>query len=146
MTKTTLPSFQDTKPHAEFSFSQIVDALECDYPVKGNSPSPQISPQSHSSTSGDDDIVQRDAHIFKIVTTKRTLLLCAPTEEEEVRWLGAISALIARRGNSPGAPKSIPKAPQPESGSPSRSPTASGMAKGKSKRPNSLTGGSQDTA
>ena len=34
---------------------------------------------------------------FKIVTTKRTLLLCAPSQEEEIRWLSAVRALIARR-------------------------------------------------
>jgi len=34
---------------------------------------------------------------FKIVTTKRNLLLCAPSEEDEIKWLGAVRALIARR-------------------------------------------------
>ena len=28
------------------------------------------------------------------------MLLCAPSEEEEVKWLGTISALIARRSGS----------------------------------------------
>jgi hypothetical protein len=44
-------------------------------------------------------------HTFKIVTTKRTLLLCAPSEDDEIKWLGAIRALIARRaelGQVPG--------------------------------------------
>ena len=36
-------------------------------------------------------------HTFKIVTTKRNLLLCAPSEDDEIKWLGAIRALIARR-------------------------------------------------
>jgi hypothetical protein len=31
------------------------------------------------------------------VTTKRSLLLCSPSEEDEIRWLGAVRALIARR-------------------------------------------------
>ncbi|RXW23292.1 hypothetical protein EST38_g2569 [Candolleomyces aberdarensis] len=35
-----------------------------------------------------------------IVTTKRNLLLCAPTEDDEIKWLGAIRALIARRSGS----------------------------------------------
>ena len=38
--------------------------------------------------------------MFKIVTTKRTLLLCAPSEEDELRWLGAVRALITRRSES----------------------------------------------
>ena len=36
-------------------------------------------------------------HTFKIITTKKTFLLCAPSEEEEIKWLGAVRALIARR-------------------------------------------------
>jgi len=34
---------------------------------------------------------------FKVITPKKTLLLCAPSEEEEVKWIGAIRVLIARR-------------------------------------------------
>lgn len=44
---------------------------------------------------------------FKIVTTKRALLLCAPSEEEEIKWLSAIRVLIARRSGGTG-PGSIP--------------------------------------
>ena len=40
------------------------------------------------------------ANTFKIVTTKRTLLLCAPSEEEEIKWLSAVRALIARRSGA----------------------------------------------
>lgn len=36
-------------------------------------------------------------YTFKVVTTKRSLLLCAPSEEEEIRWLSTVRALIARR-------------------------------------------------
>jgi hypothetical protein len=39
-------------------------------------------------------------HTFKIVTTKRTLVLCAPSEEEEIQWLSAVRALIARRSDA----------------------------------------------
>lgn len=39
-------------------------------------------------------------HTFKIITTKRTLLLCAPSEDEEIRWLSAVRALIARRSGT----------------------------------------------
>lgn len=89
---------QDTKPHREFKFSQILDALEYDLPPNRQIPSaPQPpSPNPPTSTFSDKDST-RDSHTFKIVTTKRTLLLCAPTEEEEIKWLSAIGALIARR-------------------------------------------------
>jgi len=36
-------------------------------------------------------------YTFKVFTPKRTYLLCAPSEEEEVGWISAIRALIARR-------------------------------------------------
>ena len=59
----------------------------------------------------------QSTHTFKIVTTKRTLLLCAPSEDDEIKWMGAIRALIARRTDSglvpgqskfPSGPLSIP--------------------------------------
>ena len=59
-------------------------------------------------------------HTFKIVTTKRTLLLCAPSEDDEIKWLGAIRALIARRaelGQVPGkASKSASSGHSPHHG------------------------------
>lgn len=62
------------------------------------------------------------SHTFKIVTTKRTLLLCAPSEEDEIKWLGAIRALIARRSGSgvvPGSTsKSIPLVHSSDAGPP----------------------------
>lgn len=36
-------------------------------------------------------------HTFKIITTQRPFLLSAPSEEEEIQWLSAVRALIARR-------------------------------------------------
>lgn len=36
--------------------------------------------------------------MFKVVTTKRALVLSAPSEEEEIRWVSAVRALLARRG------------------------------------------------
>ncbi|EGN98761.1 hypothetical protein SERLA73DRAFT_181393 [Serpula lacrymans var. lacrymans S7.3] len=91
-------SHMDTKPHRQFSFSEILDALEFDIkanrhgvsaPPTATSSIPSSSPEVSSSGHG--------PHTFKIVTTKRTLLLCAPSEEEEIKWLSAIRALIARR-------------------------------------------------
>jgi len=91
-----------------FPFNDILDALEYELP-----------PSHHKSTGGQsasppnhDADDPHSKHTFKIVTTKRTLLVCAPTEDDEIRWLGAIRALIVRRldsGQVPGrvaAPKS----------------------------------------
>ncbi len=69
-------------------------------------PTPTAAAPPHAPSGGEahgDD--GAGAHTFKIVTTKRTLLLCAPTEDDEIKWLGAIRALILRRteaGQVPG--------------------------------------------
>lgn len=65
--------------------TQILDAIEI---TASKSHTPSISPPS---TTGDKD------HIFKIITPKRAFMLCAPSEEEEIEWLSAVRALIARR-------------------------------------------------
>ncbi|KAG6897151.1 hypothetical protein C0992_003738 [Termitomyces sp. T32_za158] len=93
-------SHMDTKPHRQFSLSQILDALEYDLPPSRNSTSLSSSIASASPLSEADAL--QGAHTFKIVTTKRTLLLCAPSEEDEIKWLGSIRALIARRSGVPG--------------------------------------------
>ncbi|KAI0303577.1 hypothetical protein B0F90DRAFT_1707057 [Multifurca ochricompacta] len=89
-------SHMDTKVHRQIPLSQILDAFEYDVP-------PATAPPSHSRGGGggweeDDHTLLK--HTFKIVTTKRTLVLCAPSEEEEIQWLSAVRALIARRSDA----------------------------------------------
>ncbi|KAI0749723.1 hypothetical protein C8Q80DRAFT_1218803 [Daedaleopsis nitida] len=124
-------SHMDTKPHRQMPLSLIIDALEYDLPPHRSHPNvaspPPASPSFAlaSSPDGGDGAV---THTFKIVTTKRTLLLCAPSEEEEIKWLSAIRALIARRsgqGVVPGEPQSV-------------SPPGAGVGSGTS--PGSTTG------
>ncbi|KAG6862509.1 hypothetical protein C0995_000057 [Termitomyces sp. Mi166 len=93
-------SHMDTRPHRQFPLSQILDALEFDLRPNRNSAT-LSSPMGSPSPSSEADAPQ-DPHTFKIVTTKRTLLLCAPSEEDEIKWLGTIRALIARRSGVPG--------------------------------------------
>ncbi|KAI0360194.1 PH-domain-containing protein [Trametes cingulata] len=94
-------SHMDTKPHRQIPLSMILDALEYELPPHRNLPSvtspSAMSPPVASSSSPDDADGAHGSHTFKVVTTKRTLLLCAPSEEEEIKWLSAIRALIARR-------------------------------------------------
>ncbi|TFY50316.1 hypothetical protein EVJ58_g11100 [Rhodofomes roseus] len=94
---------QDTKPHRQVPLAQILDALEYDLPSHRHAPSSTVagsaSPPQQFAGIGDGD----DTHgqnTFKIVTTKRTLLVCAPSEEEEIKWLSAVRALIARRSEA----------------------------------------------
>jgi pleckstrin homology domain-containing family A member 1/2 len=42
-------------------------------------------------------LVSEVNYTFKVFTPKKTFLLCAPSEEEEVSWISAIRVLIARR-------------------------------------------------
>jgi hypothetical protein len=95
---------QDTKPHRQFPFAAILDALEYDLPsnrqIAAHMSPPVASPPAVSSPTGDAADETQGAHTFKIVTTKRTLLLCAPSEEDEIKWLGAVRALIARRSGA----------------------------------------------
>ncbi|KAJ7170901.1 pleckstrin-like protein [Mycena crocata] len=119
-------SHMDTKPHRRFPFAEILDALEYDLPPNRQNPAlmapPAVSPPTVPPTSEEDS---NDAHTFKIVTTKRTLLLCAPSEEDEIKWLGAVRALIARRSGFGGVPGDSTKIPASDI-----SPTASGMSSG----------------
>lgn len=126
---------QDTKPHREFPFNDILDALEYDL---------QSSQRQYSGTASSPQGYHADAddvqstHTFKIVTTKRTLLLCAPSEDDEIKWMGAIRALIARRTDSglvPGQPK-FPSSPGgPFSNPPvTTSASASAAIKGKARK------------
>lgn len=119
--------------------SQIIDALEYDYdkasgqPTHG--PGMAISPRSGAgSNAGADEHYRQTSqdstasgpgagelsstsgqsvngqHTFKIITTKRSLLLSAPSEEEEIKWLSAVRAVIARRGTAPSNATPTPSA------------------------------------
>ncbi|KAG9013957.1 hypothetical protein FRB94_004337 [Tulasnella sp. JGI-2019a] len=53
--------------------------------------------QPPSSAAADGPPAPQLPHTFKIITAKRPLVLCAPSEEEEIKWMSAVRALIARR-------------------------------------------------
>lgn len=98
---------QDTRPHRVIQLTQIVDALEVDVPFPGvkhtpHSPPPASMPSGPSVHGLPQEDGEGSVHTFKVITPKRTLLLCAPSEEEEINWLSAIRALIARRSGLPG--------------------------------------------
>lgn len=103
---------QDTKPHREIPLAQILDALDYDLPSHRHVPSvsgpTSVSPPQASSSAGDEGDGTHGRYTFKVVTTKRTLLLCAPSEEEEIKWLSAVRALIARRSGAGVVPGDAP--------------------------------------
>jgi pleckstrin homology domain-containing family A member 1/2 len=92
---------QDTKPHRQFALTEVIDALEYTEPTRS------ASGGNPASAPSNDGLDNQGKHTFKVVTTKRTLMLCAPTEEDEIKWLGSIRALIARRANPPLSSSSI---------------------------------------
>ena len=100
---------QDTKMHRQIPLSQILDAFEYDVP-------PTTAPPSHSRGGSDEVDHTLLKHTFKIVTTKRTLVLCAPSEEEEIQWLSAVRALIARRSDAGVVPGDVQGTPALKSG------------------------------
>lgn len=91
--------WQDTKPHRQFPVSEILDALEFDMQTHkhGGGIAPPVMSAQGPGGSPENRKQAYGPYTFKIVTTKRTLLLCAPSEEEEIKWLSAVRALIARR-------------------------------------------------
>ncbi|KAJ7067188.1 pleckstrin-like protein [Mycena amicta] len=121
-------SHMDTKPHRRFPFKEVLDALEYDLPPHRQTASGSAGVSPSMPPAGDDD--KGNTHTFKIVTTKRTLLLCAPNEEDEIKWLGAIRALIARRSGIGGVPGDSTKISSAVAGSHDVSPSTSGFSGG----------------
>ncbi|KAF8206159.1 hypothetical protein K438DRAFT_1816686 [Mycena galopus ATCC 62051] len=122
-------SHMDTKPHRRFPFAEILDALEYDLPANRQNPALMAPPTAAPPVPPAAEDEANDAHTFKIVTTKRTLLLCAPSEEDEIKWLGAVRALIARRSGSGVVPGDSTKI-SALGGANDVSPNPSGMSSG----------------
>ncbi|CDO71847.1 hypothetical protein BN946_scf184939.g71 [Trametes cinnabarina] len=147
ITAAQLAQTMDTKPHREIPLSMILDALEYELPAHRHHPtvtSPSAtSPPVASSSSPDDGDGAHSTHTFKVVTTKRTLLLCAPSEEEEIKWLSAIRALIARRSTQGVLPGDAtpPVTSPPNASSPASGPAPTGKRRDSIARRLSLSGG-----
>lgn len=79
----------------QISVGRILDAIEC--------PGPTTSPNPTSSIQGDPtNNEEAIEHCFKIITSDRTYLVNAPTEEDEIRWISALRCLLATyRTNHP---------------------------------------------
>jgi pleckstrin homology domain-containing family A member 1/2 len=69
-------SHMETKVHREIPLGDVLDAFEYDVGALE---------------------ADEGGFGFKVVTTGRALVLCAPSEAEEIRWVSAVRALVARR-------------------------------------------------
>jgi len=136
----------DNKHQRQIPLAQLLDAMESALPsLRSNTPQTPSSftaPPIHTSTDERADDPNGQNHTFKIVTTKRSILLCAPSEEEEIRWLSAVRALIARRsGGSTGAGKAPSEGGAASiGGGISGSVSGSNVLKGGGSRRRSITG------
>ncbi|BGP19246.1 hypothetical protein JCM10213_007019 [Rhodosporidiobolus nylandii] len=105
-------SHMDTKLHRQIPLTSILDAIE--YDATAHSTSKTRNPLSPSSPgAGPSSSASAPEHCFKIITPKRTYLCCAPSEEDEIKWLAALQCLVARRTQAVvmGASLSAPLSP-----------------------------------
>lgn len=76
--------------------SALISPGEAPATQKGTNPA-QTSNIAAAQSPGEPSPLSGVNYTFKVFTPKKTLLLCAPSEEEEVSWISAIRVLIARR-------------------------------------------------
>ncbi|WFC93601.1 hypothetical protein MBRA1_000222 [Malassezia brasiliensis] len=113
-------SHMDSRAHRSIPTSMILDVMECEPPASVN---PSFSLRSLSSAALPTDTPHgkhaahaespiqsvfgpskpRMDHCFKIVTPMRTYFLCAPTEEDEIKWLSALQTILNRQRSAPGS-------------------------------------------
>lgn len=113
-------SHMDSRAHRSIPTSMILDVMECEPPASANPPFslrslssaalPTDAPHGKHAAHADSPIQSvfapsksRMEHCFKIVTPMRTYFLCAPTEEEEIKWLSALQTILNRQHCAPGS-------------------------------------------
>ncbi|EGG05133.1 uncharacterized protein MELLADRAFT_116896 [Melampsora larici-populina 98AG31] len=69
----------------QISVRRILDAIECD----------KTTSLTSDSSTGGGTVSKIEARCFKIITSDRTYLLNAPTEEDEIKWISAIKCLLS---------------------------------------------------
>lgn len=92
--------------HRQIPVQQILDAIEYapspSLPLRRPLSSGGISSAASGASSVNlDDGKRNYQHSFKIITPKRTYLVCAPSEEDEIKWLAALQCVVARKVTSP---------------------------------------------
>lgn len=113
-------SHMDTYVHAKVPMAKVLDVMECPPPQSPSGPAfrlrslsgtplalPDFLPGNQRDPGGEESRAeqgtpasappQRMEHCFKIVTPQRTFAVCAPTEEEEIKWLSALQTILNRQ-------------------------------------------------
>ncbi|BGP42677.1 hypothetical protein JCM10449v2_006689 [Rhodotorula kratochvilovae] len=105
-------SHMDSKHTRQIPLSSILDAIES--PSTPHPSSPSGAPTSSSSSAGQGQGgAATPENTFKIITPSRTFLVCAPSEEDEIKWLAALQCLVARRTHALTSPPLAAAPPQP---------------------------------
>ncbi|WVQ80495.1 hypothetical protein IAT38_002600 [Cryptococcus sp. DSM 104549] len=112
---------QHGHPHGHPAHGQSPPARQ-GFPIRGRLGSQDPSTRKPPGTPGSHPPAQQappqpahveEQHIFRLITAKRTYVLCAPTEEDEIKWLAAFRALLNReRAGAAGAGPGTPFSPQ----------------------------------
>ncbi|KPV74007.1 uncharacterized protein RHOBADRAFT_45303 [Rhodotorula graminis WP1] len=140
-------SHMDTKHARQIPLSSIVDAIEApshphypSSPSLSGPPSSPLSPPTSSSTSSPHDTAPTSSssssggptpdNTFKIITPSRTFLVCAPSEEDEIKWLAALQCLVARR-----TAQALQPPPPPAAATPATAPAPAQQAPEVVRRP-----------
>ncbi|BGP00620.1 hypothetical protein NBRC10513v2_006421 [Rhodotorula toruloides] len=122
-------SHMDNKFNRQIPLNAILDAIEYEPPqpasnahkrtsvVSASSPNPTSPSLASPVVEGGKTL----AHTFKIITPKRTYLVCAPSEEDEIKWLAALQCLVARRTQAQ-VGSDVP--PTPSAQAPATSPSS----------------------
>lgn len=91
---------QDSKAHCCINLDSVLDAME-------------VVSKSEASEIGESAAIahQKKApqNSFKIITPKRTYVVCAPSEDDEIKWISSIRVLLSAHRGSP----SVTAAPTP---------------------------------
>lgn len=106
-------SHMDIKVHRQIPLANILDAIE--YAPSVAMPRSQSSALSFPTPSATPNSSSKSyEHCFKIITPKRTYVVGAPSEEDEIRWLAALQCLVARKScvTSPTTTSPIPITPR----------------------------------
>ncbi|TKY90179.1 hypothetical protein EX895_000177 [Sporisorium graminicola] len=95
----SLGAFGDRDPNAAFSSSAGAPAGPPEKPERRGSMVAAAAGVASNMTAGMVGSKKRKENCFQIITPKRTFILCAPGEDEEIKWISALKTLITRQRN-----------------------------------------------
>lgn len=105
---------QDSKAHRCINLESVLDAIEVPDKNAASEAGDSAQPSSQK---------KAPQNSFKIITPKRTYIVCAPSEEDEIKWISSIRVLLSAHRGSP----SVTEAPTPTPASATPGPATPAM-------------------